>query len=300
MRILADAPGAFPWLGPTVGPVASVDAPASPLWRALAADATPWAHAWADPLGFWRGGYAVAEAPGSQYDVLRELGAQGALPPGPLFCLAGDGRGFHGREGRAWVTVPGNLHLCAVLPVDLPAASCAPVLPALPALACLAAVRQVVPARSAAGIKWINDVVVDGAKVGGVLTALRTRAGRIETVFLGIGLNVATTPASAAATGTLPAADLSAAARRAVGLGEVVPLVLAALAERTQELTTAGPAALLADYRAASAVMGRRVTVQPEEGPCVSGRVTGIGDDLALLLEAGPPVRGGRLLSLDD
>ena len=42
-------------------------------------------------------------------------------------------------------------------------------------------------------LKWPNDVLLDGAKVAGVLVEVRTVAGRRATV-IGIGLNVNASP----------------------------------------------------------------------------------------------------------
>ena len=136
----------------------------------------------------------MADAPGSQYDLLRSLAATGSLPAGNLFCLAGRGRGFHGQHGRSWQALPGNLHLSVALAADLPVPGWGPALPALPAVAALDAVRRCVGPGPRLGLKWVNDVLADEAKLGGVLTAVRTRAGRIERIFLGIGLNVAAAP----------------------------------------------------------------------------------------------------------
>ncbi len=299
MRLFMDDPGVFAPLAAATAAPAVPEPDERTLWARLAGDAR--AHAAPAPVsGFWRAGYAVNEAPASQYDVLRGLAATGDLPPGNLFTLAGAGHGFHGQHGRAWHAHRGNLHLCAVLEADGPAGERLPLLPALAALAALDAVRAGAGDGRAAGIKWVNDVLLGGAKVGGVLTAARTVGGRLERVIMGVGLNVAVAPALAPDGAGLPTARLAAAAGPPPELGVVAAALLAAIATRWRALAADGPAPLLADYRAASVVVGRMVTVQPErpaDGPPRQGRVVGIGDDLSLLLDdGGDPVTRGRLV----
>ncbi len=64
----------------------------------------------------------------------------------------------------------------------------------LPVVALVDAVRAVTGGALRPGIKWVNDVLVDGRKIGGVLTSTQTQGDRVSAVLLGIGLNVATAP----------------------------------------------------------------------------------------------------------
>jgi len=252
-----------------------------------------------DP-GFWARGWAVGRTAGSQYDALRQLAADGVLPAGHLFALAGEGEGFHGQHGRPWRALRGNLHLCAVLDADLPAAAWGPALPALPAVAALEAVAGVMGSAAELGLKWVNDVLLDGRKLGGVLTAVRVRDGRIERVFLGIGVNVATAPGDVDG---LPAACLAERCDR--GLAALAIAVLERIAARWTALQADGPGPLVDAYRAASAVLGRRVVVRPDGpggpgGPPRHGTAVAIGDDLALHLDdGGAPLHHGRLVLAD-
>ncbi len=305
MRILMDQTGAYAPFGPVSPTATAARAEESELWHGLAGDRAPLAAPAPAGLdvGFWQSGYVVADAPDSQYDLLRRLAASGRLPAGNLFCLAGRGRGFHGQHGRSWQALPGNLHLSVSLAADLPVAGWGPALPALPAVAALDAVRRCGGSAPQFGLKWVNDVLAGEAKLGGVLTAVRTRAGRIERIFLGIGLNLTAAPALPA-DAFVPAvtclADLHGSAPDPVA---VTVALLAAVQVRFQEFGAHGPEQLLRAYRAGSIVIGRRVTVHPDAGSpdgttgVRTGVVTAIGDDLALHLAAGgPPVAHGRLV----
>lgn len=95
-----------------------------------------------------------------------------------------DGRG---RQGRAWVSPPGNLYastLVRIRPSDPPAATLALVA----AVALEEAVSAYVPV--AVALRWPNDLLIDGAKVSGVLLE---RAG--PAVVIGVGVNLAHHPA---------------------------------------------------------------------------------------------------------
>lgn len=104
-----------------------------------------------------------------------------------------------GRHGRIWSDRPSaSLLLSIVLhPAEQPAGGSAPaepaVLPLLVGLACARAIRAVTGID--VGIEWPNDLVVDDLKLGGILCESVLRAGAVEFVIAGIGLNAAAVPA---------------------------------------------------------------------------------------------------------
>ena len=92
-----------------------------------------------------------------------------------------------GRMGRAWASPAGNLY--ASTPVRLRAGDPAP---ATLALATAVALDEVVSAYTDAArlaIKWPNDLLLDGAKLSGILLE---RAG--DAVVVGLGVNLAGHP----------------------------------------------------------------------------------------------------------
>jgi BirA family biotin operon repressor/biotin-[acetyl-CoA-carboxylase] ligase len=108
----------------------------------------------------------------------RELAARGA-PHGTLVTATEQWAG-RGRQGRTWVAPPGQALLCSLL-VRQPRR----LLP----LCAGVAVAQV--AADEALIKWPNDVLLDGRKVGGILVEGRPQE---RWAVVGIGLNVAVRP----------------------------------------------------------------------------------------------------------
>ncbi len=317
MLILSDCPEQLAGLARgedgSATPADSLPSSERALWRSLAGGDRLWRGTARDPdhSGFWSHAVVVADAPSSQFDSLNESLAAGLEFPGPTACLALTGRGFRGQRGRPWVSAPGNLHLCAVLPSPGVAAREAGSLPMLPAVALVDAVRALSGGTVRPGIKWVNDVLVAGRKVGGVLTATQTRADRVEAILLGVGLNVATAPA-VPPTPFVPAVACLAGAGVPVTWDEALFAVLKALARRLAEFVSGGPAGLLDAYRAASVVIGREVCVFPDtehgetpvgsqSSPIVRGTVRDIAADLSLVLEgAEAPVARGRLAFAED
>jgi len=124
----------------------------------------------------------VAET-GSTNDDVAALAREGA--PEGIWLRAYRQTGGKGRQGRAWQSPPGNLYastLVRIAPGDPPA----------PTLALVAAValHEVVDGHApAARIKWPNDLLIDGAKLAGILLE---RQG--DAVILGFGVNLAHHP----------------------------------------------------------------------------------------------------------
>ncbi|MFC3676645.1 biotin--[acetyl-CoA-carboxylase] ligase [Ferrovibrio xuzhouensis] len=106
-----------------------------------------------------------------------------------------------GRRGRAWVSPEGNLFLSVLLrPKATPAEAAR--LSFLTAVALAEAVELADPAlRSKITCKWPNDVLLDGAKLAGILLESRTAqvapgsaGGGLDWVIVGIGVNLAHFP----------------------------------------------------------------------------------------------------------
>ena len=176
-------------------------------------------------------------APKSQYDEL--LGMQ-PLPGGRVLFLALDGAGFYGQRGRVWQTGEGNIYVCAKL--ETRADVCEGMLRASQFVAPLAMARVSEKfVCGAVGLKWVNDLMIDGRKSGGVLTHYRRTEGR-HCFFWGIGLNVLKSPACDQAT-TCLCAHLKPHLRQGWGCGDVsdegrFELYLSVLSELWRGLNT--------------------------------------------------------------
>lgn len=255
----------------------------------------------------WRRLIVAEVAPRSQYDTLIDLCRGDTALPGGILCLAGSGSDFHGQRGRSWSSVPGNIHLSVLLAPRLPVSRIGVGFSLLPAVAMVDCIDAVPGLQGRAGIKWVNDILVERAKVAGFLAHTQSLGGQLSHAVLGIGLNVESTPVIPADSFVSKAASLREFADRpgSCTLGVVLARLLRDLEARYLQLHGGGLDALREAYRGRSVVLGRQVSIREEgslgEGAEIArGRVAGIGEALELVLEGREePVTRGRLILLD-
>lgn len=156
---------------------------------------------------------------GSTNDEAKRLAAEGAAE-GTLVWARKQTAG-HGRQGRIWVSPPGNLYASLIL---RPEAS-ARVAAQLGFAAALAVGETCVDFAPGAAIafKWPNDVLLGARKVAGLLLESEARGGDLRWLVLGIGINLVTYPVNA---------DYPATALSAAGVGVTPEAILAVLARR--------------------------------------------------------------------
>ena len=188
-----------------------------------------------------------------------------------------------GRRGRTWVAPPGGA-ICLSLSWTFPAVS--QDLGALGLVIGVCAVRalQSLGLRSVE-LKWPNDLLHTGRKLGGILIELRAEASGPACAVIGLGLNVALGEAllkRIGATGIVPT-DL-----RHAGLGAprnaVVADLLTAIVQGLIEFERAGLKPFLAEWRDADALRGHAVNVIEATG-MTQGLARGIDVHGALLVE---------------
>jgi len=131
---------------------------------------------------------SVVPVTASTNDDARRAASMGA-PHGASFLADTQTRG-RGRSGHAWHSPPGeNLYLSVVLRPKVEPHALPPL--ALILGVCVArVVDEAIGGPARAGVKWPNDVLVDGKKIAGVLVETTLRGSRIDAVVSGIGLNV--------------------------------------------------------------------------------------------------------------
>jgi BirA family biotin operon repressor/biotin-[acetyl-CoA-carboxylase] ligase len=127
-----------------------------------------------------------------------EAAARGrAGDEGPLWIVSPHQSGGRGRRGGSWQTPSGNLAASLLLSIDVPPVAAA-TLGFVAGLALAQALDRCVLADQAAPspfqLKWPNDVVVDGAKLSGILLETEQRADLSRFLVIGIGVNTAHAP----------------------------------------------------------------------------------------------------------
>jgi BirA family biotin operon repressor/biotin-[acetyl-CoA-carboxylase] ligase len=117
---------------------------------------------------------------------------------GPLWITAARQTKGRGRMGRTWMSPAGNLHASFVFG-GIADAVIAPQLGFVAGVAAMRALRAAADVRNVT-LKWPNDLLLDDAKLGGVLlesVSVPTgdpRAPRSVVAIIGIGINCAEAP----------------------------------------------------------------------------------------------------------
>jgi BirA family biotin operon repressor/biotin-[acetyl-CoA-carboxylase] ligase len=197
----------------------------------------------------------------------REL-ALGGAPDGTLVTASEQSAG-RGRQGRTWSAPPGRALLLSTIVRDLSRRD------ALLPLAVPVAVAEACDefARASCGIKWPNDVWVEGRKLSGILLEGRPQEGW---AVIGIGLNVGTRreefPEELRATATSLAIE--------AGSDPGVDAVLEAVLDRLERRLRDRPEAILAAWRERDVLLGSRIRWNGGEGTAA-----GLGEDGSLLVD---------------
>jgi BirA family biotin operon repressor/biotin-[acetyl-CoA-carboxylase] ligase len=126
------------------------------------------------------------ETADSTNDRAKILGAQGAAE-GTLVVAETQTAG-RGRLGRSWSSPPGvAIYASLLLRPPLPPSE----LPQITLSTAVAVVRALTRAVGVTpGIKWPNDLILRGKKLGGILTEMETESDQIRYLVVGMGLNV--------------------------------------------------------------------------------------------------------------
>jgi BirA family transcriptional regulator, biotin operon repressor / biotin---[acetyl-CoA-carboxylase] ligase len=211
-------------------------------------------------------------------------------PARPALLAAEEQTAGRGRRGRRWHSAPGaGATFSLGRRIRRPARELA----ALSLVAGVAAARALRAVGVNARLKWPNDLVVGGAKLGGILVETRSSGYAV----IGIGINCRRTP------------GLPRQARRAVAFLEdfasvprnrVIQEVALALIPALDAFEAGGLDAVRADWEAMDAHAGQRLRVRLADGRVMSGTASGLAHDgsLQLMTRAGlKSVHSGRVVS---
>lgn len=221
--------------------------------------------------------------------LLREAGLAA-----PLLLIAAEQTAGRGRRGRRWHSAPGaGLTFSLARVVRRPARE----------LAALALVAGVATARalralgvSQAALKWPNDLLAGGGKLGGILVETRA-AGRGTLAVFGIGINCR------------GAGGLERRLRRKIACldqfievddEKTIHAIATELLSAIDAFEAEGFEAAKDEWEAMHAHAGQRLRVRLADGRSVTGIASGLADDGALRLQtrSGPrAIRSGRVMS---
>jgi BirA family biotin operon repressor/biotin-[acetyl-CoA-carboxylase] ligase len=213
----------------------------------------------------------------------------------PVLLLADEQVAGRGRRGRRWHSAPG-----AGLTFSLAVALRRPLreLAALPLVAGVAVARALhLLGVARAALKWPNDIVVDGAKLGGILVETKSAGGVVKAV-IGVGINLR------------GAATLRTRLRREVAaLEQFTPVpdpetlagaIAQSLLESLAAFESRGLDAVRAEWNRLDAHAGQKLRVRLADGRVLTGVASGLESDGALRLATRGGMRAvhsGRVIS---
>ncbi|GAB4502852.1 MAG: hypothetical protein Fur0035_24090 [Anaerolineales bacterium] len=223
------------------------------------------------------GGLRYFPSIGSTNDEALAWAAAGA--PDFSLVIADEQTAGRGRAQRRWFTPPGAALALSLILRPSPAEQAQA--GRLTGLAAVALVNALQKYQLSAQIKWPNDILLDGKKTAGILVESAWQAEKMDSVIIGIGVNVAPQSVPPAEGLNFPATCLAAAGKHISRLELLKSLLTELLAQRV-ELTSED---FLRRWEALLAFRGQPVRVWSENSAPLSGQILGLNPDGSLRLE---------------
>jgi BirA family biotin operon repressor/biotin-[acetyl-CoA-carboxylase] ligase len=213
--------------------------------------------------------------------IAKSLASLGAVEG--TIVVAETQSGGRGRVGRPWSSPQGGIYFSIILRPDIKPGEAL----RLPLVAGVAVAQAIVRNTNLdPRLKWPNDIIIGGRKVGGILTEMGAETDRLDWVIIGIGLNVNTPHDS------FPHEVEESATSLMEAVGEEIPRVkllqgiLVEFESLYGNLAKNGFEPLRARWKALSDTIGAQVVVTMPDGQ-VKGLAADIDSDGALILDKG-------------
>lgn len=232
-----------------------------------------------DTTVFGRKAILLTSTLSTQGDVLKlaEQGqAEGAV------VIAEEQTGGRGRFGRKWFSPPGKgIWMSVLLRPDLPLQH-TPQLTLLAGVAVCRAVRACTGAD--AGIKWPNDLLIDGRKVCGILLESTVEDHEVRYCIAGIGVDVNFDSEDYPEDLTTIATSLKMQTGKPVDRTQLTAAILTELEQLYFLYQKEGFGVISALWEALSVSMNREITVTNPHG-VIEGKAIGLDPSGALIVE---------------
>lgn len=203
-----------------------------------------------------------------------------------MTCLAEWQSAGRGRRGRTWISpLGGNIYLSQLWrfnsgPAQLSGLSLAA------AIAVVKAIHQC--GATGAGLKWPNDILIDGQKLAGILLEINGESNGPSNVIVGIGINVRL-PESSLQEIDQPATSLEAVLGHKIQRNQFVSYLVCELFEVYQEFNDRGFSAFIEQWLDLDVYLNQKVNLSLPTGN-ISGINRGVDNSGALQVEHGGQV----------
>ena len=213
----------------------------------------------------------------STNNKLRLLALEGAEEG--TVVIADEQSGGKGRRGHVWSSPKGTgLWMSVLLKPDITPQEASRIT-LVAGLSVCQGINALLGINS--GIKWPNDIIIDGKKVCGILTEMNAQIDNVEFVVVGIGVNVNTE--------IFPEElkDVAASLRQVTGAkvkrSEVAAAIIEHLEENYNKYTQEGFLAVKAEYENSCITLKREVKVIAKDS--FNGIAIAINNDGELIVE---------------
>lgn len=191
----------------------------------------------------WGDSLLVLNETDSTNNHLKRMAAEGA--PHGTIVVAHTQTAGRGRMGRQFLSPKGGIYMSVLLRPACKAQD-------LMHLTCAVAVGVCDAIKQSCGfrpkVKWINDLILDNKKLGGILTELSLNSdGTVNYAIVGIGINVGTVPAEVAGMAAFLSADRD--------------VVVAAILDTLSRMDVTDREALMDRYRKDCITLGKQVQI---------------------------------------
>ena len=188
-----------------------------------------------------------------------------------------------GRMGRRWESPAGaNIYLSLILRPHIPPSNM-PLITLMTAIACAQAIEEVIGRLPE--IKWPNDLLFSGKKIGGILTEADMEMDAINFVVVGIGINVNMRRRAFPAAIRDTATSLREESGKEISRIHLIQAVIRQM-ERWYDILARGQGnAIRERWQELARIKGKQITVKFMHD-IVQGTARGLDEDGALLVES--------------
>lgn len=210
----------------------------------------------------------------------RQLADEGAVDG--MVVIADRQSAGRGRLGRRWESPPSvNLYCSILLRPQIPVQQ-APQLTFLSAVAVAESLNHLydLPAR----VKWPNDILIDGAKIAGLLNEMNAETEQVHSVVLGVGINLNMTAEQFPAEIIYPATSVLLETNKVIDRAAFAREFLQRLDGYYCEFLSEGFVPIRRRWEALCDLMNQQVQIDQNPG-LLQGTVVGLDSDGALRVQ---------------
>jgi BirA family biotin operon repressor/biotin-[acetyl-CoA-carboxylase] ligase len=218
------------------------------------------------------------ETPSTQA-IAKSLASQGAVEG--TIVVSETQSGGRGRVGRPWSSPQGGIYFSIILRPDIKPGEAL----RLPLVAGVAVAQAIVRnTKLDPRLKWPNDIMIGGRKVGGILTEMGAEMDRLDWVIVGIGLNVNTPSVSFPEEIEETTTSLMEAGGKVIPRVKLLQGILVKFESLYGNLAKHGFEPIRTSWKALSDTIGANVVVTLPSGH-IKGLAADIDSDGALILQ---------------